>query len=155
MCMTANIYIYYHYIKYIYLKSILYLCKKSKTISGKKILLQDPESFQCAIGPILGFAQLFGVLPVSGIRAPTPLKLKFAIFSFHTFYAVSITIMVLIMAILSIMHMIKTLNSSTFEMRGNRNKSFIRFVCTCRIYLIQKLTYVHYIHIKTRIEVHG
>ncbi|XP_029177344.1 gustatory receptor for sugar taste 64a-like [Nylanderia fulva] len=78
----------------------------------------DLQSFQCAIGPILGFAQLFGVLPVSGVRASTPLKLKFAIFSFRTFYAFSITSMVLFMAILSIIHMIRTLNSSTFEMQG-------------------------------------
>ncbi|XP_070156540.1 gustatory receptor for sugar taste 64a [Polyergus mexicanus] len=78
----------------------------------------DPESFQCAIGPILGFAQLFGVLPVSGVRAPTPLNLKFAIFSLRTAYAVSITMMVFVMAILAIMHMIRTLNSTIFGVQG-------------------------------------
>ncbi|KAL6444636.1 hypothetical protein ACFW04_002022 [Cataglyphis niger] len=91
------------------------LNENSRTVSVKS---NDPESFQCAIGPILGLAQLFGVLPVSGVRAPTPLKLKFAIFSFLTAYAVSVTIMVLFMAILAIMHMIRTLNATTFEVKG-------------------------------------
>ncbi|KAL6255770.1 hypothetical protein P5V15_013013 [Pogonomyrmex californicus] len=78
----------------------------------------DPESFHCAIGPILAIAQLFGVLPVSGIRRPSPLQLKFAKTSLRTLYAVLITAMVLFIAILSVMHMIRTLNSSTFEVQG-------------------------------------
>ncbi|XP_012217564.2 gustatory receptor for sugar taste 64e-like isoform X2 [Linepithema humile] len=78
----------------------------------------DPESFHCAIAPILALAQLFGILPVLEVRKPTPLMLKFAKFSFRTAYAAFITMMVLIMAILSIIHMIRTLNSSTFEVQG-------------------------------------
>ncbi|XP_072755740.1 gustatory receptor for sugar taste 64e isoform X2 [Anoplolepis gracilipes] len=91
------------------------LNENSQTVSVNS---NDPESFQCAIGPILRFAQLFGVLPVSRINAPTPLKLNFKKFSFLTAYCISITVMVLVMAILAIMHMIKTLNSTTFEMQG-------------------------------------
>ncbi|CAL1674849.1 unnamed protein product [Lasius platythorax] len=89
--------------------------ENSQTVSVNS---NDPESFQRAIGPILGMAQLFGVLPVSGVCAPTPLKLKFAVFSFRTIYAVSVTVMVLVMAILAIMHMIRTLNSATFGKQG-------------------------------------
>ncbi|XP_029167705.1 gustatory receptor for sugar taste 64a-like [Nylanderia fulva] len=89
--------------------------ENSRTVSVNS---NNPDSFQCAIGPILGFAQLFGILPVSGISASTPLKLKFAIFSFRTLYAVSIIVMILVMPILAIMHVIKTLDSSTFEIHG-------------------------------------
>ncbi|EFN61324.1 Putative gustatory receptor 64f [Camponotus floridanus] len=63
-------------------------------------------------------AQIFGVLPVLGVSAPNPLKLKFVKFSFRTAYAVSVTMMVFFMAILAIMHMIKTLNATTFEVEG-------------------------------------
>ncbi|XP_011340003.1 gustatory receptor for sugar taste 64f isoform X2 [Ooceraea biroi] len=78
----------------------------------------DPESFHCAIGPVLVLAQFFGVLPVSGVLRPTPLKMKFVKFSFLTFYAASITATVLVMAILSIIHMIRTLNAKTFAVKG-------------------------------------
>ncbi|XP_039303811.1 gustatory receptor for sugar taste 64e isoform X2 [Solenopsis invicta] len=78
----------------------------------------DPESFHCAIRPVLSLAQMFGILPVLGIRRPSPLQLKFVKFSFCTIYAVFISTMVLVMAILSILHMIKTLNSVTFEVKG-------------------------------------
>ncbi|XP_020278417.1 gustatory receptor for sugar taste 64a-like [Pseudomyrmex gracilis] len=78
----------------------------------------DLESFHCAIGPVLAMAQFFGALPVAGVRSPTPLKLRFAKFSLHTAYAALITTAVFIMAILSVIHMIRTLNSSTFEVRG-------------------------------------
>ncbi|XP_036150791.1 gustatory receptor for sugar taste 64b-like, partial [Monomorium pharaonis] len=78
----------------------------------------DPESFHCAIGSILVLAQLFGILPVSGICSPSPLQLKFVKFSFRTIYTIFISVLVLIMAILSVVHMIKTLNSVTFEVKG-------------------------------------
>ncbi|KAL0121255.1 hypothetical protein PUN28_008729 [Cardiocondyla obscurior] len=78
----------------------------------------DPESFHCAISPILTLAQLFGVLPVSGICSPNPVQLKFIKFSFRTAYSVFILGMVLFMSILAIIHMIRTLNSLTFEVKG-------------------------------------
>jgi len=88
---------------------------------GRKFF-QDPESFQCAIGPILGMAQIFGVLPILGVSAPNPMKLKFVKFSFRTAYAISVTMMVLFMAILAIMHMIRTLNTTAFEVKGKLGK---------------------------------
>jgi len=90
---------------------------RRKTLS---LFLQDPESFHCAIGPILVLAQFFGILPVSGVLKASPLQMKFVRFSFLTVYAASITVAVLIMAILSIIHTIRTLNSATFKMRGKR-----------------------------------
>lgn len=119
MCLYVHVYVYV-VANIFYMHIILYIFLKNETILKEKIFLQDPESFQCAIGPILGLAQLFGVLPVSGVRAPTPLKLKFAIFSFLTAYAVFVTVMVLVAAILAIMHMIRTLNSTTFEVKGKQ-----------------------------------
>jgi len=89
--------------------------------------VQDPESFHCAIGPILAMAQLFGILPVSGIRRSSPLQLKFMRFSLRTAYSVLIIITVLFMAILSVIHMIRTLNSTTFEVQGKK-------YALCRIY---------------------
>jgi len=85
-----------------------------------KILLQDPESFHCAIGPILAMVQLFGILPVLGICRPNPSQLKFAKFSFRTAYAVFINAMVLFMAILSVIHMIRALKTNIFELEGKR-----------------------------------
>ncbi|TGZ56971.1 putative gustatory receptor 64f [Temnothorax longispinosus] len=79
---------------------------------------KDPESFHCAIGPVLAMAQLFGVLPVSGVCRPNPSQLKFAKFSFRTAYAVFINAMVLVVAVLAVIHMIRTLNSTTFEVKG-------------------------------------
>ncbi|KYN20635.1 hypothetical protein ALC57_07007 [Trachymyrmex cornetzi] len=72
------------------------------------------------MGPILVIAQLFGILPVSGILMPSPLQIKFVKFSVRTIYSVFISGMVLFMAMLSIIHMIKTLNSTTFEVQGKQ-----------------------------------
>ncbi|XP_012055154.1 PREDICTED: gustatory receptor for sugar taste 64e-like [Atta cephalotes] len=79
----------------------------------------DPESFHCVMGPILVMAQLFGILPVSGILMPSPLQIKFVKFSIRTIYSAFISGMVLFMAILSIIHMIKIINSATFEVQGD------------------------------------
>ncbi|KAG5323920.1 GR05A protein, partial [Acromyrmex heyeri] len=77
----------------------------------------DPESFHCVMGPVLVMAQLFGILPVSGILMPSPLQIEFVKFSVRTIYSAFISGMVLFMATLSIIHMIKTLNSATFEVQ--------------------------------------
>ncbi|EGI60658.1 Putative gustatory receptor 64f [Acromyrmex echinatior] len=79
--------------------------------------MQDPESFHCVMGPVLVMAQLFGILPVSGILMPSPLQIEFVKFSVRTIYSVFISGMVLFMATLSIIHMIKTLDSTTFEVQ--------------------------------------
>ncbi|KAG5322760.1 GR64E protein, partial [Pseudoatta argentina] len=77
----------------------------------------DPESFHCVMEPVLVMAQLFGILPVSGILMPSPLQIEFVKFSVRTIYSAFISGMVLFMATLSIIHMIKTLNSATFEVQ--------------------------------------
>jgi len=64
----------------------------------------------CAIGPILAKAQLFGILPVSGICKPNPSQLKFAIFSFHTAYTVFINAIVLVAAIWTLIGKIRILS---------------------------------------------
>ncbi|XP_032670845.1 gustatory receptor for sugar taste 64f-like [Odontomachus brunneus] len=78
----------------------------------------DPESFYRAIASILVLAQFFGILPISGLLQLTPNKMRFAKFSLRTAYATLVTAMVLVMAILSAIHMIRTLNSTTFEVQG-------------------------------------
>ncbi|KAG7202790.1 hypothetical protein KM043_009957 [Ampulex compressa] len=78
----------------------------------------DAESFHCAISSILVLAQFFGVLPVSGIRAMSPVKLKFVKISFRTLYAVFITMMILGIEVFAFIHMIKTLNAAAFEVQG-------------------------------------
>jgi len=90
--------------------------------------LQDPESFHCAIGPILAMAQLFGILPVSGICRPNPSELTFTKFSFRTVYAVVIIATVLFIAILSVFNMISVLTNDIFtEMKGKQT-SILCFV---------------------------
>ncbi|XP_014475081.1 PREDICTED: gustatory receptor for sugar taste 64a-like [Dinoponera quadriceps] len=78
----------------------------------------DPESFHRAMAPVLVLAQFFGVLPVLGLLQPTPYKLRFVKLSPRTAYATFITAIVLVMAILSVLHMIRTLNSTAFEVQG-------------------------------------
>jgi len=88
-------------------------------------------------------AQLFGILPVSGIRRPSPLHLKFVRFSLRTAYSVFINVSVLFMAILSVIHMIRTLNSTTFEVQGKK------YVTLCAS--IQKIIYVFLSHSEAKI----
>lgn len=47
-------------------------------------------SFHEAVGLILASAQLFGIMPVSGIRAKTPRSLKFKKFSFRFLFSVAV-----------------------------------------------------------------
>ncbi|KAF3421472.1 hypothetical protein E2986_03551 [Frieseomelitta varia] len=76
------------------------------------------ESFHCAIGPVLSMARLFGLFPMTGIRSVSPSKLRFKIFSFITFYSCFIAAMVFLTTIVSMCHMLKTLNAKTFRTRG-------------------------------------
>ncbi|XP_031833758.1 gustatory receptor for sugar taste 64f [Nomia melanderi] len=78
----------------------------------------NSESFQCAIGPILSIAQIFGIFPVSGIRSTSPSKLHFNPLSFLTIYSVFVTVMILFATTISMIYMFKTLNAETFQMRG-------------------------------------
>lgn len=79
---------------------------------------QDPESFHCAIGSILRLAQIFGLLPVSGIRSSSPLNLRFFWSSIVTIYALLVLIAILVMALVSVLHMVNTLNAKAFEVHG-------------------------------------
>ncbi|XP_035739091.1 gustatory receptor for sugar taste 64a-like [Vespa mandarinia] len=76
------------------------------------------ESFHRAISPILWWTQFFGLLPLSGISANLPSSLKFKKISFRTAYAIIVAASIFVMAILSIIHMIKTLKPESFGMRG-------------------------------------
>lgn len=87
--------------------------------------LQAIENFHCAIGPVLSMARIFGVFPVAGIRSISPSKLRFKIFSFITFYSSFIAAMVFFITILSVCHMLKTLNANTFHTRGKQYSSII------------------------------
>ncbi|XP_047354718.1 gustatory receptor for sugar taste 64f-like isoform X2 [Vespa velutina] len=76
------------------------------------------ESFHRAISPILWWAQFFGLLPLSGISANLPSRLIFKKISFRTAYAIIVAASIFVMAILSIIHMIKTLKPESFGVRG-------------------------------------
>nr|XP_050856306.1 gustatory receptor 5a for trehalose-like isoform X3 [Vespula vulgaris] len=76
------------------------------------------DSFHRAISPILWWAQIFGLLPLSGISANLPSSLKFKKISFRTVYAVIVASSISVMAVLSIIHMIRTLNADSFGVRG-------------------------------------
>ncbi|XP_014297971.1 gustatory receptor for sugar taste 64e [Microplitis demolitor] len=79
---------------------------------------ENNESFHRAIGSILAGAQLFGVLPLYGVRSPSPQQLSFKIISPKTIYSISLMITLIFMAGVSITHMIKTLKADTFQVHG-------------------------------------
>ncbi|XP_076235178.1 gustatory receptor for sugar taste 64a [Calliopsis andreniformis] len=70
------------------------------------------------MSPILSLAQAFGAFPVSGLRASSPKKLQFRIFSFLTFYSIFVVVLLLFVTIVSVIHMVKTLNVDTFRTQG-------------------------------------
>ncbi|XP_043276378.1 gustatory receptor for sugar taste 64e-like [Venturia canescens] len=80
--------------------------------------INDRESFHCAIGSILGIAQCFGVMPLTGVRTESPKKLAMKYFSFRVAYAMAIMIMLVVMSAISIGHMIQTLRADTFSIHG-------------------------------------
>ncbi|XP_076378783.1 gustatory receptor 5a for trehalose [Megalopta genalis] len=78
----------------------------------------NTESFHCAIGPILSIAQVFGVFPISGVRSPSPSKLRFNMVSFLTIYSICTIMMIFFATAVSVIYMLKTLNADTFHVRG-------------------------------------
>ncbi|XP_068986737.1 gustatory receptor for sugar taste 64f-like isoform X1 [Bombus flavifrons] len=76
------------------------------------------ESFHCAIGPVLSIARVFGLFPVAGVRSVSPSKLQFKTFSFVAFYSAFIASTIFFMTIVSVLHMVKTLNANTIQTRG-------------------------------------
>lgn len=92
--------------------------KHRGNIIYKFILLQTIESFHCAIGPVLSIARVFGLFPVAGVRSASPSKLRFKALSFVAFYSGLIASMIFFMTIVSVLHMVKTLNANTIQTRG-------------------------------------
>lgn len=92
--------------------------KDGGNIIYKFILLQTIESFHCAIGPVLSIARVFGLFPVAGVRSVSPSKLQFKTLSFVAFYSGVIASMIFFMTIVSVLHMVKTLNANTIQTRG-------------------------------------
>ncbi|PBC26703.1 Putative gustatory receptor 64f [Apis cerana cerana] len=92
------------------------------------------ENFHCAIGPVLKAAQIFGMFPVSGVGSSSLSKLQFKIFSFLTIYSGFIALMVSFMTIVSMIHMLKTFNANTFQIRVNYN-----FVYGLYVFVVSKL----------------
>ncbi|XP_017793582.1 PREDICTED: gustatory receptor for sugar taste 64f-like [Habropoda laboriosa] len=80
--------------------------------------LGSTECFHCAIGPVLNIAQIFGIFPVSGVRSSSPTKLQFKVFSFLTIYSGFIAVMMFITTMISIVYMVKILNTDIFHTRG-------------------------------------
>ncbi|KAK2575503.1 hypothetical protein KPH14_011224 [Odynerus spinipes] len=78
----------------------------------------ESENFHRAIGPILWWAQFFGLLPLAGIRSASPSRLKYKRFSLRTAYSVLVAASIFFMATLSVLHMIRTFNAEAFEVRG-------------------------------------
>ncbi|XP_046736250.1 gustatory receptor 5a for trehalose-like [Diprion similis] len=79
---------------------------------------QDPESFHCAIGPILSVAQCFGLLPVCGVLSASSRGLAFRRRSLRTIYASFLTLTMLVVALSSIVHMVRSVDTQTFEIKG-------------------------------------
>ncbi|KAI4484430.1 hypothetical protein M0802_013060 [Mischocyttarus mexicanus] len=88
------------------------------TLSSLNHNEDSEDSFHRAISSILWWAQLFGLLPVTGICADVPSDLKFKKISFRTFYTIIVASSIFLMTILSVIHMIRTLNAEAFEVRG-------------------------------------
>ncbi|CAK9807740.1 Gustatory receptor for sugar taste 64f [Anthophora plagiata] len=80
--------------------------------------LGSAESFHCAIGPVLNVAQIFGIFPVAGVRSPSPTKLQFKLFSFLAVYSGFIATMMFIITMISIVYMLKALNTDVFHTQG-------------------------------------
>ncbi|XP_048514878.1 gustatory receptor for sugar taste 64e-like isoform X2 [Athalia rosae] len=81
-------------------------------------LCQDPESFHCAIGRILAVAQWFGLLPVFGVLLPSYKGLTFRKISFRTFYAIVLAASMLFVTSSSVIHMIRSIYSKSFDIKG-------------------------------------
>ncbi|XP_023246192.1 gustatory receptor for sugar taste 64a-like [Copidosoma floridanum] len=78
----------------------------------------DPECFHRAIGGILLLAQFFGILPIYYVRADTVEKMSFRKYTPRNFYAYFVFIGVCFMTVVSIVHMITTLGTISFQTRG-------------------------------------
>ncbi|XP_046608077.1 gustatory receptor 5a for trehalose-like isoform X1 [Neodiprion virginianus] len=79
---------------------------------------QDPESFHCAIGPILLVAQCFGLLPVCGVLSASSRGLAFRRRTLRAIYASVLTLTMLVVALSSIVHMVRSVDTQTFEIKG-------------------------------------
>ncbi|XP_011502851.1 PREDICTED: gustatory receptor for sugar taste 64f-like [Ceratosolen solmsi marchali] len=78
----------------------------------------DPECFHRAIGSILFLSQFFGILPINHIRAVNIKKFSFKRFSPRTIYSYCILFTIFIMTLISVVHLLKTLNTDSFQTKG-------------------------------------
>lgn len=113
----------FHRKRYSFVRNV----KHRRNIIYKFILLQAIESFHCAIGPVLSIARVFGLFPVAGVRSVSPSKLQFKTFSFVTFYSGFIASTIFFMTIVSVLHMVKTLNANTIQTRG-KHRLLLRYI---------------------------
>ncbi|XP_043464388.1 gustatory receptor for sugar taste 64f-like [Leptopilina heterotoma] len=101
-----------------FIKHNLQLEKRIDFKRGNSVESPNPESFANAIGLVLLFSQFFGLLPISGIKSNLPEKFKFMRTSPRTIYTYIVIIGSLIMSLICLVHMVKTLNTSSFKVHG-------------------------------------
>ena len=78
----------------------------------------EGESFQEAISGILVSAQVFGLLPVRGVRGRSPAQLRFERLSARVAWALLLFLVVLMVELVSLRHMCLTLSADTFGVIG-------------------------------------
>ncbi|KAE8739868.1 Gustatory receptor 40 [Frankliniella occidentalis] len=80
--------------------------------------LQKGESFHEAMSGILVAAQVFGLLPVRGVRRPSPLDLRFERRSSRVAWSLVLFVGVCLVELVSLRHMALTLSADTFGVIG-------------------------------------
>lgn len=80
---------------------------------------QDFEYFHKAIGPIIRIANIFGIFPIYGSQSPSPSMLSFKRRSFKSYYAFAVCVILGIFSFISIVHMMRVLQSSALSLQGN------------------------------------
>lgn len=93
---------------------------------------QDPECFHRSISNTLFAAQFFGLLPITNIRAKNINKFFFKRSTLKCLYSYIIYIGLIFMASVSVIHLLKTLNASTFNEKGIYIFFFFKF---CQFFL--------------------
>ncbi|XP_052129850.1 gustatory receptor for sugar taste 64e-like isoform X1 [Frankliniella occidentalis] len=79
---------------------------------------QKGESFHEAMSGILVAAQVFGLLPVRGVRRPSPLDLRFERRSSRVAWSLVLFVGVCLVELVSLRHMALTLSADTFGVIG-------------------------------------
>ncbi|XP_069702284.1 gustatory receptor 5a for trehalose-like isoform X2 [Periplaneta americana] len=77
------------------------------------------ESFHSAIGWILTMAQIFGLMPVRGVLAPTPDKLQFHCLSIRVVYASLLLVCLVIIEVFSIKDTVQSIKEEGVRVLSN------------------------------------